>query len=51
MHWTALKIHGYLKEQPAIDLGYHTAVRWLHELDFHLRVPRLWPLVLRLKAD
>jgi len=44
VHWTALKIHGFLKEKLAIDLGYRTAVRWLHELDFHLRVPRLWPL-------
>ena len=43
MHWTALKVHGYLKEHLAVELGYRTAVRWLHELDFHLRVPRLWP--------
>ena len=42
-HWTAVKVQGYLKEKLAIDLGYRTAVRWLHELDFHLRVPRLWP--------
>jgi len=43
VHWTAVKVHGYLKDQLAIDLGYRTTVRWLHELDFHLRVPRLWP--------
>lgn len=42
-HWTAVKLHGYLKEKLAIELGYRTTVRWLHELDFHLRVPRLWP--------
>jgi len=42
-HWTAVKLHGYIKEQLAIELGYRTTVRWLHELDFHLRVPRLWP--------
>jgi transposase len=27
----------------AIELGYRTRVRWLHELYYHLRVPRLWP--------
>jgi transposase len=43
VHWTAVKVHGYLREKLALDLGYRTAVRWLHELDFHLRVPRLWP--------
>ena len=43
VHWTAVKVHGYLQDKLAIDLGYRTTVRWLHELDFHLRVPRLWP--------
>jgi transposase len=43
VHWTGVKVHGYLKEQLAIDLGYRTTIRWLHELDFHLRVPRPWP--------
>lgn len=43
VHWTGVKIHGYLKEQLSIDLGYRTAVRWLHELNFHLRVPQPWP--------
>lgn len=43
VHWTGVKIHGYLKEQLKIDLGYSTAVRWLHELNFHLRVPQPWP--------
>lgn len=43
VHWTGVKIHGYLKTQLSIDLGYSTAVRWLHELNFHLRVPQPWP--------
>lgn len=43
VHWTGVKIHGYLKEQLAMDLGYRTLIRWLHELDFHLRVPQPWP--------
>jgi transposase len=43
VHWTGVKIHGYLKEQLSLELGYRTAVRWLHELDFHWRVPQPWP--------
>jgi transposase len=43
VHWTGVKLHGYLKEQLAVALGYRTTVRWLHELNFHLRVPRPWP--------
>lgn len=43
VHWTGVKLHGYLKEQLQIELGYSTIVRWLHELNFHLRVPQPWP--------
>jgi transposase len=43
VHWTGVKLHGYLKEQLSIELGYSTALRWLHELNFHRRVPRPWP--------
>lgn len=43
VHWTGVKVHGFLKEKLAVELGYSTAVRWLHELDFHLRFPRPWP--------
>lgn len=43
VHWTGVKLHGYLKEKLCLELGYRTAVRWLHELNFHLRVPQPWP--------
>lgn len=43
VYWTGVKLHGYLKEPLAVELGYRTTVRWLHELNFHLRVPRPWP--------
>jgi len=43
VHWTGVKLHGYLKAQLQIELGYSTTVRWLHELNFHLRVPQPWP--------
>lgn len=43
VHWTGVKLHGYLQEQLQVELGYRTTIRWLHELDYHLRVPRPWP--------
>ena len=43
VHWTGVKVHGYLKEQLSLELGYRTTIRWLHELNFNLRVPRPWP--------
>jgi len=43
VHWTGVKLHGYLKEQVSIELGYSTVVRWLHQLNYNLRVPRPWP--------
>jgi len=42
-HWTGVKLHGYLKEQLALEFGYRSTIRWLHELNYHLRVPRPWP--------
>jgi len=43
VHWTGVKLHGWLLEQIQIDLGYRTVIRYLHELDYNLRVPRSWP--------
>ena len=43
VHWTGVKVHGYLQEQLSLELGYRTTIRWLHELNFHLRVPQAWP--------
>lgn len=43
VHWTGVKVHGYLKEHLCVDLGYRTAVGWLHDLNFNLRFPRPWP--------
>ena len=43
VHWTGVKLHGYLQAQLQLELGYSTTVRWLHELNFHLRVPQPWP--------
>lgn len=42
-HWTGVKVHGWLKEQLAIELGYRTTIRYLHELDYNLPVPQRWP--------
>ena len=35
VHWTGVKMHGYLKDKLVMQLGYRTAIRWLHELNFH----------------
>jgi len=43
-HWTAVKLHGWIKDQLQIELGYSTTVRYLHEQDYKLKVPRPWPL-------
>jgi transposase len=43
-HWTAVKLHGWIKEHLQAQLGYSTIVRYLHEQDYKLKVPRPWPL-------
>lgn len=43
LHWTGVKLHGWLKEQLGSDIGYSTTVRYLHELGYNLRIPRPWP--------
>ena len=43
LHWTGVKVHGWLKEQLGLEVGYSTTVRYLHELRYNLRVPRPWP--------
>jgi len=43
-HWTAVKLHGWIKGQLQAQLGYRTTVRYLHEQDYKLKVPRPWPL-------
>lgn len=43
VHWTGVKLHGYLRDQLVLEFGYRSTIRWLHELDYHLRVPRPWP--------
>jgi transposase len=42
-HWTARKFHGYLRDELNHEVGYSTVVRWLHENNFRLKVPRPWP--------
>ena len=42
-HWTALKFHGYLREEYQELLSYSTLLRYIHENDAALRYPRRWP--------
>ena len=43
-HWTAVKLHGWIKDNLQTQLGYSTTVRYLHAHDYRLKVPRPWPL-------
>jgi len=43
-HWTAVKLHGFIKKQESIELGYSTLTRWLHNQRYALKVPRPWPV-------
>ena len=43
LHWTGVKIHGWLKEKLSLELGYSTLIRYLHDLGYNLRVPQPWP--------
>jgi len=42
-HWTAVKFHGYLRQELQHEIGYRTVVRWLHDNNFRLKVPQPWP--------
>ena len=39
-HWTAIKLHGHLKDSGKINCAYSTLVRSLHENKYSLVVPR-----------
>jgi transposase len=43
LHWTAVKFHGYLRQELQHEIGYRTVVRWLHDNNFRLKVPQPWP--------
>ena len=43
VHWTAKKFHGFLSKRFEKEISYSTVLRWLHEEDFCLKVPRPWP--------
>jgi len=43
LHWTAVKFHGYLRQELQQEIGYRTVVRWLHDHNFRLKVPQPWP--------
>jgi transposase len=43
LHWTAVKLCGWLKQEKSIDISYRTLVRYLHEHDYARRIPRPVP--------
>lgn len=42
-HWTGRKLHGWLRKDCEIDISYRTVIRYLHEQDYKLKVPRPMP--------
>jgi transposase len=42
-HWTAKKLHSFLKKSFKVGLCYSTTLNYLHELDYKLKVPQRWP--------
>jgi transposase len=42
LHWTGVKVHGWLRQQLQVELSYRTVLNYLHELNYVLKVPRRW---------
>lgn len=43
LHWTAVKLSGWLREHRDYEISYRTLVRYLHEQDYARRIPRPVP--------
>jgi transposase len=42
-HWTGRKLHGHLRREFDLEIGYSTLMRFLREQRFRLKVPQPWP--------
>lgn len=43
VHWTAKKLHGHLREELAVEVGYSTLTRMIREQGYRRKVPRPMP--------
>ena len=43
LHWTAVKLTGWLRAEKGFEISYRTVVRYLHEYDYARRIPRPMP--------
>ncbi|TAE78493.1 MAG: IS630 family transposase [Verrucomicrobia bacterium] len=43
LHWTAVKLTGWLRKEKGVELSYRTLVRYLHEHGYARRIPRPVP--------
>ena len=43
LHWTAVKLTGWLRKEKGLELSYRTLVRYLHEHNYARRIPRPVP--------
>lgn len=42
-HWTIRKLHGWLREELQVEVGYSTLVRYVRSRGWRRKVPRTWP--------
>jgi len=42
VHWTGVKLHGYLRDELNLSVAYSTVMRFLHDQGFKLKVPQPW---------
>jgi transposase len=43
LHWTAVKLTGWLRQEKGLEISYRTLVRYLHEHNYARRIPRPVP--------
>jgi transposase len=43
LHWTAVKLTGWVRAEKGLEISYRTVVRYLHEHDYARRIPRPVP--------
>jgi transposase len=43
-HWTAIKLHGHIKDNMKMEVSYQTLLRYLHEGGYCRKMPRSMPL-------
>lgn len=43
LHWTGVKLSGWLRDNKGFEISYRTLIRYLHQHDYARRIPRPMP--------